>query len=222
MDTLALIEPHNTLARIIEGVRFFHVVRVFGKFTGWQLKLVGPDGVDIQPFYSDAYYGSMEDSLRQALIGRNLLYRQFGYPHSLLYRYQDLSVRTDSTSSGRFGVYLMQKFDGRRGTVHEVVSAHYRKLDTRVAATKTWSLNHFGSPARAVAHAADWRDEQVKKYNLIAMVANKFLIERRLQPAAEKEAETLIPWLDAQRDEEALFWEFARKDINLTLQAYAI
>jgi hypothetical protein len=199
----------NRVTRSGPETRFLHLVLFLKEGWGWQVKLKGPDGAHIQPYYSAFKYGSLDRALKQALIGRNFLYRQFGYPSSLLYGLQSLSVPSERTSTGYAGVYLRYKHDSRRGTGCEVIAVHYRRTDNRAGATKEWKLSDFGSPTAAIAHAREWRDDKVDLYNAIAARANTWLIEHRIAPAAAREVETLTAGLHEPPDPDGVAWERA-------------
>lgn len=209
--TIGFIEPrHSPLELLGAGASFMNIAWCSAAIAGgWQVKMTDRAGREIQPYFSVAEYGTREDALRAALKERNTLYEKFGYPVRLLRSPLLLSHSSSRSSSGRHGIYLRRKTDNRRETAVEVVTANYPVLKTGRRSSKDWPLSNFDTTAKAIAEAAAWRDEQVSIYN-DAVAAFNFLMElHRLQPAAAKEAETLLPYLPYQADSDGAVWQHA-------------
>lgn len=134
---------------------------------------------EYQPFFGFAD----EDALKHCLMARNALYREHGFPRSVLLEEIPISKHSSKSSTGWHGIYDREEVDYRRGTSVSVISVSIRNLQTAKPTNRSFRKQHYKTEKACLNAAKRFRKNNLTSYNAIV---------RRYNESIVNEAEHLI------------------------------
>lgn len=171
--------------------KFLNISRIESEsVNGYQVKY-SVDKHEYQPFFGF----SDKDALKKCLQARNALYREYGFPRSILLKEIPINKRSTKSSTGWHGIYDREEVDYRRGTSVSVISVSIRNLETAKPTNRSFRKTHYKSDRACLNAAKRFRKNNLTKYNAIVKRYNDSVV-KEAERLINEEVKTLKPCLN--------------------------
>ncbi len=184
--------------------KFLNISRIESEsVNGYQVKY-SVDKHEYQPFFGF----SDKDALKKCLQARNSLYREFGFPRSILLKEIPINKRSTKSSTGWHGIYDREEVDYRRGTSVSVISVSIRNLETAKPTNRSFRKTHYKSERACLNAAKRFRKNNLTKYNAIVKIYNDSVVQEA-ERLIDEEVKTLRPCLNPLKGLDSERWNRA-------------
>jgi hypothetical protein len=175
----------------VKETKFLNISRIESEsVNGYQVKY-SVNKHEYQPFFGF----SDKDALKKCLQARNALYREYGFPRSILLKEIPINKRSSKSSTGWHGIYDREEVDYRRGTSVSVISVSIRNLETAKPTNRSFRKAHYKSDRACLNAAKRFRKNNLTKYNAIVRRYNDSVVQEA-EHLMEEEVRTLKPCLN--------------------------